>query len=137
MLKGNLSQRWSVKPLEGGGLELQSSGLVETEEEVHVLYSLTDGTLQEVVDAGGDEQFVAVLLTVDKRLVGVDHLLEINGLVAVVGEGGIGIEVLVGLDDILDGGGCLHHGRTEDATGEVAAIGDEVDVGIEIALHLA
>ena len=53
-----------------------------------------------------------------------------------MGEGGIAVEILIGLDDILHRGGCLDDGRTEDASGEVAAIGDEVDIGIEIALHL-
>ena len=91
-------------------------------------------TFQEVVDAGGDEQLAAVLLDVDERLVGVHNLLEVDGLVAVVGEGGIAIEVLVGLDDVLYWGRGLDNGCAEDASREVTTIGDEVDVGIEIAL---
>jgi len=73
---------------------------------------------------------------VDKGLVGVHHLLEVDGLVAVVGKGGIAIEVLVGLDDVLYWGWGLDYGCAEDASCEVATIGDEVDVGIEIALDL-
>ena len=69
-------------------------------------------------------------------LVGVHHLLQVDGFVAVVSEGGIGIEVLVGFDDILYRSRCLHHSRTEDATGKVTTIGDEIDVGIEVALYL-
>ena len=69
-------------------------------------------------------------------LVGVHHLLQVDGFVAVVSEGGIGIEVLVGFDDILYRSRCLHNSRTEDATGKVTTIGDEIDVGIEVALYL-
>ena len=122
--------------LESTGFQPQSGGLVDAEHEVHVLDSLADGALQQVVDAGGDEQLLTVLLDMYQRLVSVHHLFQVNGLVAVVGEGGILVEVLVGLDDVLYRGGCLDDGRTEDAAGEVATIGDEVDVGIEIALHL-
>ena len=69
-------------------------------------------------------------------LVGVYHLLQVDGFVAVVGEGSISIEVLIGFDDIFYWGWCLDDGCAEDASGEVATIGDEVDVGIEITLDL-
>ena len=117
--------------------QLQARCLVEPEHQVHVLYGLAHGSLQQVVDAGSDEQFVAVFLAVNQRLVGVHHLFQVERLFAVVGEGGIAIEVLVGLHNILDGCGCLDHCGAEDATGKRTAIGNEVDVGIEIALHLA
>ena len=69
-------------------------------------------------------------------LVGVHHLLQVDGFVAVVGESGIGIKLLVGFDDVLYGRWCLDDSGTEDTTGEVTTIGDEVDVGIEVALYL-
>ena len=53
-----------------------------------------------------------------------------------MGEDGILIEVLVGFDDIFHRRWCLDDGGTEDATGEVTTIGDEIDVGIEVALYL-
>ena len=71
-----------------------------------------------------------------QRLVRVHHLLQVDGLVAVVGEGGITVEVLVGLHDVLDGRRRLYHCRAEDATGKVAAIGDKINVGIQVTLHL-
>ena len=72
----------------------------------------------------------------DKGLVGVDDLFQVDGLVTVVGECSVGIELLVGFDDILHWGWCLDDGCAEDASGKVATIGNEVDVGIEIALYL-
>ena len=72
----------------------------------------------------------------DQCLVGVHYLLQVEGLVAIVGEGGITIKVLIGLDDVLYGSWRLDNGCAEDASGEVATIGDEVDVGIEITLYL-
>ena len=69
-------------------------------------------------------------------LIGVHHLFQVDGFVAIVGEGGIGIELLVGFDDIFHGCRCLDDSSTEDSTGEVTTIGDEVDVGIEVALYL-
>ena len=69
-------------------------------------------------------------------LVGVHHLLQVDGFVAVVGEGGIGIELLIGFDNIFHGRWSLDDSSTEDTTGEVTTIGDEVDVGVEVALYL-
>jgi len=42
---------------------------------------------QEVVYAGRDEQLTAVFLNVDECLIGVHHLLQVDGLVAIVSEG--------------------------------------------------
>ena len=72
----------------------------------------------------------------DETFVGIHHLLEVERLVAVVGEGGIAVKVLIGLNDLIGIGLGTDDLRTEDATGEVATIGDEVDICIEIALYL-
>ena len=85
--------------------------------------------LQQVVDAGGDEQLAAVLLDMDEGLVGVDYLLQVDGLVAVVGERSASIELLIGLDDILHWGRGLDNGCAEDASCEVATIGDPLPKG--------
>ena len=69
-------------------------------------------------------------------LVSIHHLFQVNGLVAIVGEGSICIEILVGLDDILNRGWCFDDGCTENAAGEITTIGDEVDVSIQITLYL-
>ena len=69
-------------------------------------------------------------------LVGIDNLLQVNTLVCIVGENGILIKLLVGLNDVLNRGFGLDDRCTEDATSKVATIGDEIDVGIEIALNL-
>ena len=122
--------------LESGGFQFQSGGLVDAEHDVHVLHSLSDGSLEQVVNADGDEQFVAVLVAVDEGLVGVDDLLQVDGLVGVVGEGRLGIERLVRRHDVVDAGVGFHHLGGEDAAGEVAAVGDEVYLGIEVSLHL-
>ena len=69
-------------------------------------------------------------------LVGVYHLLQVDGFVAVGGEGSISIEVLIGFDDIFHRSRCLDDCCTEDTTSKVTTIGDEVDIGIEISLYL-
>ena len=71
-----------------------------------------------------------------QSLVGVHHLLHVWCFVAVVGEGSILIEVFIGINDILYRCLGLDDCGAEDASGEVAAIGDEVDVSIEITLDL-
>ena len=53
-----------------------------------------------------------------------------------MGEGGIAIEVAVGSLDGLDVGIGVYHLGGKDATGEVAAVGDEVDGSLEMALCL-
>lgn len=122
--------------LESIGFQPKSGALVDTEHQIHVLNSLAYSTFQQVVDGRGDEELVAIFLHMHQRLVSVYHLLQVNRLLAVVREGSIGVEVLVGIDDILNGGGCANDGGAEDAAREVAAIRDEVDVGIQIALNL-
>lgn len=113
---------------EGAGLQAQTGGFVQAEHEVHVLHGLAHGTLQEVVDGRGDENFPVETVDMHQGLVGVDHLLQVDGTVGIVGEGGVGIEVAVALDDVGSGGRGVHHGGAEDATGEVAAVGDELNL---------
>ena len=71
-------------------------------------------------------------------LVGVHHLLEVDGFVGVVGERLILIEVLVSVDDGLRVGVAveLHHFCSEDAACEVAAVWDEVNGGFKMSLYL-
>jgi len=71
-----------------------------------------------------------------QSLIGIHHLLQVDGLVAVVGKGSILVEVLISCNDILGRSLCLDYCCAENATGKVAAIGDEVDRGVEAALYL-
>ncbi len=70
----------------------------------------------------------------DETLVGVDHLLQVDRLVDVVGEGCIAVEILVGCNDVFYRSIGLNHLSSEDATGEVATIRDEVDGCLELAI---
>ena len=69
-------------------------------------------------------------------LVGVHHLLEVNGLVTIVGEGGIAVVFLVGGNDVAGGGVGFDDSGAEDATGKVATVGNEVYRSIQITLFL-
>ena len=60
---------------------MQTDGLFQVKQKIHVVNSLTTGTLQQVVDAGGDQQFVANLLQVDQTLVRIHHMLQIQRFV--------------------------------------------------------
>ena len=97
---------------------------------------LSAGTLQQVVDAGNDEQLVAVLLQVDEALVGVHHLLQVDVLLHDVGKGIFGIVFFVHVDDFFQSHFGLYYNGGEDAAREVAAVGDEVDVRVETVLQL-
>ena len=70
----------------------------------------------------------------DETLVGVDHLLQVDRFVDVVGEGCIAVEILVGCNDVFYRSIGLNHLSSEDATGEVATIRDEVDGCLELAV---
>ena len=76
-----------VLHLETCWFQLQSQFFLHSKHNIHILHRLSHSTLQKVVDAGSDEELRAVLLAVDKTLVGVDHLLEVDRLVDVMGEG--------------------------------------------------
>ena len=113
---------------ESAGFQAQTGGFVQAEHEVHVLHGLANGALQEVVDGGGDENLPVETVDMHQGLVGVDHLLQVDGAVGVVGEGGVGVEVAVGLDNVRSGDVGVDDGGAEDATGEVAAVGDELNL---------
>ena len=130
-----MTGKWFVS--EGAGLQPQSHGLLQVEQQVHVVDRLSAGTLQEVVDAGDDEQLVAVLLQVDEALVGVDHLLQVDILLHDVDEGVLGVVLLVDAFELLKRHLRLHHQCGEDAAGEVAPVGDEVNLRVEAVLQLA
>ena len=70
----------------------------------------------------------------DETLVGVDHLLQVDRLVDVVGEGCVAVEILVGCHDVFYWSIGLNHLSSEDATGEVATIRDEIDGCLELAV---
>ena len=70
----------------------------------------------------------------DETLVGVDHLLQVDRLVDVVGEGCVAVEILVGCHDVFYRSVGLHYLSSEDATGEVATIRDEVEGCLELAI---
>ena len=70
----------------------------------------------------------------DETLVGVDHLLQVDRLVDVVGEGCVAVEILVGCHDVFYRSVGLNHLSSEDATGEVAAIRDEIEGCLELAV---
>ena len=117
-------------------LEVKACGLFEVEEQVHVVYRLSAGALEQVVDAGGDEEHVAVLLQVDEALVSVDDLLQVNVVRSNVSKRVLGIVVGIQLIKFLDGDLVLHHDGAEDTAREVAAIGHEMDGRVEAALQL-
>ena len=97
--------------------------------------SLSAGAFQEVINAGNDKQFVAMLLQMDEALVGVYHLLQVDILLHDVGKGIFGVIFFIHADDFFQGHFGLHHNGGEDAAREVAAVGDEVNVRIKAVLH--
>ena len=111
--------------LECAGFESETCGLVDAEHDVHILHGLTNGALQEVVNAGNHEELILVLLYIDHGLVGVDHLLEVGTLSDEMGEGGILVVVGIDLLHLFQGLVALRIGGDEDAARKAAALGDE------------
>ena len=63
----------------------------------------------------------------NQSLVGVHHLLQIEGFVAVVRKGSILVELLVERDYVINRAVRLDDLCNKDATGKVATVRDEVD----------
>ena len=100
------------------------------------MHCCTAGTLQEVVDARYNEQFVTVLLQMDKALVGVDYLLQVYLLLNHMYER-IGLIVLtVYLVEFINVNGVLDNSGSEYAACKVTAIRDEVDIGVKTTLQM-
>ena len=72
---------------------------------------------------------------VHQALVCAHDLLHVYGAINVVCEHGVGIEFLVQTYDLLEFYLLTHHGGAEDATGEVATVGYEVDGAVEGGLQ--
>ena len=106
-------------------------------QQVHVLYCLAYCTFQQVVNGRGNQYLTFKAVDMYHGLIGVHHLFQVDGLVAIVGEGCILIEFLVSSDDVFGRSLGLDHGCAEDATGKVTTIGNKVDGGIQITLHLS
>ena len=123
--------------LERRCLEFEPCLFVQPEHKVHVLNSLSGCTLEQVVDGGGHEQLVAILVTMDESLVGVHHLFHVDGFIDIVSEACILVKRLVSFHYFLYRTVGLYDLGGEDATGEVATIGDEIYVNIEMSLHLS
>ena len=109
---------------------------IDTKHDVHILHRLSHSTLQKIVDGRGDEEFVAIFLHMNQCLVGIDHLFEVDGIVADMRESRMAVEVFIRFFHILQRSWCTHHSGAEDASGKVSAVGDKVYIGIKIALHL-
>ncbi len=90
-----LHSTFFILHLKCSGFQPQTSPFVKTKHQVHVLYGLTHGTFEEVVNHGSDNSLVAKFVDVDESFVCVHHLLEVERLVDVVREGSILVEVLV------------------------------------------
>ena len=125
-----------VRRLEGTGLQSETGCFIDTGHQIHVLYGLANGTLQQIVDSRRDEYLALEGIDMHQGLIGVHHLLQVDGLVAVMGEGGISVEIFVGFDDVLSRSLCLDDSRAENTAGKVTTVGNEVDVGIKVTLHL-
>ena len=64
--------------LESRSLQSESGRLIDAEHNVHILYSLSYCSLKQIVNAGCDQQLVVDDVGMDKRLVGIDYLLQIS-----------------------------------------------------------
>ena len=115
---------------EGARLEPESGILGQAEHEVHVLYSLSHSTLQQVVDAAHHEQLVLVAFHIHHSLVGVDYLFHVGRSAHHMGECRIAVILLIYIPHLLDGRGAMSVRGHEDASGKAAALGDEEHASI-------
>ena len=114
---------------------MESGVLWKLEHKVHVLDSLSHGSFQQIVDNGGHKHAPLANVNVHQALVCIHHLLEVDGLVAHMGERRMGIILLIGLHNALVNHRMPNDAGTEDATGKVATLWYEVDVGKDIVLN--
>ena len=100
------------------------------------MYRLSAGSFQQVVYAGDDKKFVAMLFQMDKALVGVDNLLQIDVLVDDMRKGVFGIVFFVHADNLFQRNFGFYHDSGKNATRKISAIGYEINVRIKTVLEL-
>ena len=118
-------------------LQPQPYRFLQIEQQVHVVHGLSAGTFQQVVDAGDDEQLVAMFFQVEKAFVGVDHLLQVDVLVHHVGKRVAFVVLRVDTVQLLDAALVLDDDGREDAPRESAPVGDEVYLCVEAVSAIA
>ena len=91
------------------------------------MYRLSAGSFQQVVYAGDDKKFVAMLFQMDKALVGVDNLLQIDVLVDDMRKGVFGIVFFVHADNLFQRNFGFYHDSGKNATRKIAAIRYEIN----------
>ena len=116
---------------------MQTDGLLQAKQQVHIMYGLSARTLQQVVDHGDDQQFIVDALQVDQALIGIHHLLQIRILVGNEGKVMVIIILLVDACDFAQVDLAIQIHRSEDASREVAAHRDEIHLALEAILQLA
>ena len=92
---------------------------------------MTRGTFQQIVNADAHEQLVAVALSVNQTLVGIDHLLEVDWLADIMREGCFTVEVVIVTFNLFNRRFALDNLCSKDTTWKVAPLGDEVNLTIK------
>ena len=99
--------------------------------------SLSAGAFQEVINAGNDKQFVAMLLQMDEAFIGIHHLLQVNVLFHDKCKGIFGVVFFIHTDDFFQSHFGLYYDGSEDTAREVTPVGDKIYFCIETVLQLA
>ena len=81
---------------------MQTDGLLQAKQQVHIMHSLSTRTLQQVVDHGDDQQFIVDALQVDQALIGIHHLLQIRILIGNESEVVVIIILLIDTCDLAE-----------------------------------
>ena len=116
-------------------LQLQAYALMQSEEQIHVMYGLSRRTFDKVVDNRCYEQLAVNLFKVQYALVGVDHVFQVGSLVGDKRKVMVGIIVFIQSFELLyvDRAVKIYDGHY--AAGEASAHGYEVYVGLEARLQ--
>ena len=116
---------------------MQTDGLLQAKQQVHIMYGLSARAFQQVVDHRDDQQFVVDTLQVDQAFIGIHHLLQVRVLIGDEGKVMVIIILLIDTGDLAQVDLAIQVHRGKDTPREVASHRDEIHPALEAVLQLA
>ena len=95
---------------------MQTNGLLQAKQQVHIMYSLSARTFQQIVNHRDDQQLIVNTFQVDQALIGIHHLLQIRILIGDESEVVVIIIFLIDTGDLAQVNLAIHIHRGKDTS---------------------
>jgi hypothetical protein len=114
--------------LKSRGFKLETSGFAKAEQQVHVLHCLSAGAFQQVIQDTGNKKLVSMLFEVNNTFIGINNLFQVDVPAGYDRKRMAFVKLFEKDIGFLFGKRTFRVHRSENTTGKVAALWDEIQV---------